>query len=209
MLLTAKHVLDGVDRGDGGPLFLETPHEFQQVSITRALFGENPTADAALIMLPESAFGWGIEFLDLGIQPLSEVPEDGLSFYVATGFPWRESTIDYRKRSLGFTVIDYWSFENTGAYKVLRLSKDLHLPINFDPENAVQDGVIKQMKRPQGMSGGAVWRLWTPDHDYPDLARGELAGIILEYHKTPTKCLVAARTGVFQSLATELLERRK
>jgi hypothetical protein len=206
MLLTAKHVLDQLE---GRRLYLEIPGHFQPLILSSAAIIEHPQADAAVILLPEGAFEWKIDFLHLDIQFEPPINEGEVEIFIAMGFPWRETTIDYKARTLGLKIVNYWSFENMEGYKLLRLPSHVFLTTGFDIKNAIQaqDGRMKEMKRPEGMSGGAVWRLWGPGTEYPSLQRGALAGIICEYHRTPTKCLVSVRVGVFQALAAELVTR--
>jgi hypothetical protein len=204
ILLTAKHVLD---RLNGRRLYLETPDHFRLLALNPAFIAEDPQADAAAILLPEAAFQWNIDFLQLDIQFEPAVSEGEVGVFLAMGFPWKETTIDFKAGTLALKMVNYWSFENAEGYRLLRLSPQMFLTTGFDTKNAVQDGMTKQMKLPEGMSGGAVWRFWGSDTQYPSLERAALAGMITEYHKTPVKCLVSARIGVLQALAADLVSR--
>ncbi len=204
MLLTAKHVLE---RLDGRHLLLELPDRFESVQIDPAALAENSQADSVVIALPAAALQWGIAFLVLDAQEEASLSDGDREIFVAMGFPVREAEQSMQQAKLGFGLLTYWSFEQPTAYRRLGLSPQTFLTTSFDRKNAFQAGMIRAMKKPEGMSGGALWRLWGPATEPPSLARGALAGILARYEVSPVKCMVSTRLTVLQKLAAELLAR--
>ncbi len=202
MLLTAKHAIDALE---GRVLLLELPDRFEPISLNPELVSTNNGADVAGLLLPDSSFQWGIPFLDLQIQREPGIDPGSLSIFVASGFPVRQSKVDGYRSKLLLTLQSYWSFENTEAYDRLGLSRDQFILTSFDRKRSVQAGIIRAMKLPHGMSGGALWRFWGSAQEPPSLAREGLAGILTEYRVTPVKCLIAARLAVLQALARQLV----
>ena len=193
LLLTAKHVLDGLD---GRPLLLEIPGRFE-LGLSPEDVAVDEEADAAIVLLPAAAFAWNLPFVDLEAQHELTVRSGEVEIHVAMGFPWRESSVDRATATLKFMSVNYWGFENQDAYRLLCLPRKRFVTTSFDTKNAYRDGVRRQMKRPHGMSGGALWRL-TADGV-------ELAGILSRYEEARTKCAVSARISVLQALASELI----
>jgi hypothetical protein len=193
LLLTAKHVLDGLD---GRPLFLERPGYFERVPLPPDRIAVSEVADVAVVVLPLAARAWNLSFVDLESQDGEiRVRGEGES-YVAMGFPWRESIIDWEEAKLNLTSVNYWGIEDEKAYRLLRLPREDFVTTSFDQKNSYRDGVRRQMKRPHGMSGGALWRLTDE--------KIELAGILTRYEEARTKCAVSARVNVLQALASWL-----
>lgn len=193
VLLTAKHVLDGLEERH---LLLELPGRFEPVSMSQDRVAENARADAAVVLLPPAALGWKVPFVHLEAQHATTARSGEVEIYVAMGFPWRESVLDRAGARLGLMSVNYWGFENQDAYRLLRLPREEFVTTSFDTKDAYRDGVKRQMKRPHGMSGGALWRLSEEGI--------ELAGILTKYEEARTKCAVSARICVLQALAAEL-----
>ncbi|HEX6372194.1 MAG TPA: hypothetical protein VF006_24970 [Longimicrobium sp.] len=201
MLITAHHALSNLA---GGTLLLEIPERFHGLNLNRDVLATNDQIDAAVILLPDTAFDWDIEFLNLDMQ--AEPPtRDRPQMFVAMGFPWRETLVDYKARTLSLKTVNYWTIEKMDAYRLLHLSRDHFLLTNFDKEKALRGGVRRGMKAPHGMSGGALWRVW--GFDGGTSSGIGLAGILTEYRTTPTKCMVSARVEVVQTMIEELLNR--
>jgi hypothetical protein len=202
VLLTAKHVLDDLA---SRRLFVEGESDFHHVMLRPEIVNVDEDADAAVIMLHGDAFGWGVDLLVLDDQFEPQIRDGEVEIFLSAGFPWRETELNFQNRTLEIKVVRYWAFEDSTAYGLLRRSRADLIITSFDTKNAYRDGHVQQMKAPHGMSGGALWRLWGPTTEYPSLARGGLAGIMTEYQTTPTKCMISARIGVFQRLASELV----
>jgi hypothetical protein len=194
LLLTAKHVLDGLD---GRSLLLEIPGRFEMLSLSPECVAVDEEADAAIVLLPAAALDWNLGFVDLEAQHGFAACGGEFEIHVAMGFPWRQSAVDRVTATINLTSVNYWGSENEDAYRLLRLPRERFVATSFDTKNTYRDGVRRQMKRPHGMSGGALWRL-TADGV-------QLAGILSRYEEARTKCAVSARISVLQTLASELI----
>ena len=193
VLLSAKHVLDGLE---GRPLLLELPDRFEPVPLSADRVALSTDADAAVVVLPPAALAWNLSFVDLESQGGTPAPRRAGEAYVATGFPWRESTIDRARGKLDLTSVSFWGVEDDRAYQLLGLRREDFVVTSFDQKNCYRDGVRRQMKRPHGMSGGGLWRLTAE--------KIELAGILTRCEEARTKAAVSARISVLEALASEL-----
>lgn len=203
LLLTAKHVIDQLD---GRQLLLEVPDRFEPIVVRSELLAENSTADAVAIRLPAQSVHWGIQFVILDLEHEPSLDEADIEIFIAMGFPTRETARDARSAQLDLTSVSYWSFEHRDAYRLLKLSPSDCLAIKYDRRQSFQHGISRAMKKPHGMSGGALWRLWGSRTEVPSLSRHGLAGILTEYRDFATKCMLSARLGVLEDLATQLVE---
>ena len=201
ILLTAKHV---VDRLQDRRLLLEVPDRFQPIDL-RLGVASSEEVDVAAIQLPASAFDWGIEFLNLDTQHEPQLAHGEVEIFVGMGFPVRETSLDLKRANINLHVLDYWSFEAADLYETLHLDPEFWLLTDFHRKRAYRDGLQQAMKLPHGMSGGGMWRFWGPDTDFPTLARGALAGIMVEYRQSDAKCFLSARLEAVKDVARGLM----
>ena len=201
MLLTAKHV---VDRLQGRRLLLEIPERFQPIDLRLGVASSNEV-DVVAIQLPASSFDWGIEFLDLDPQHEPQLSRGEVEIFIGTGFPVRETSFDLQRANIDLHVVNYWSFEAVDLYETVALDPELWLLTRFDRKRAYRAGLQQAMKLPHGMSGGGLWRFWGPDTEFPTLARGALAGLLVEFREGQAKCFVAARIDAVKDVAGALL----
>jgi len=202
ILLTAKHVLD---RLAGRRLLLEGPNHFQHIPVAPDSLAANEAADAVAIRLPPQSLDWGIQFLVLDMQQEPALAVGDMEIFVAMGFPTRETERHVQQRQLALTSVSYWTFEHHDGCRLLRRSASDCLAIKYDRERSFQYGTQRNLKKPHGMSGGALWRLWGPVTEPPSLSRHALAGVLTEYHESPAKFMLSARVSVAQSLGAQLI----
>ena len=203
LLLTAKHVIDQLD---GRQLLLEVPDRFEPIVVCPDLLAANSTADAVAIRLPPQSVHWGIQFVILDLEHEPALDKADIEIFVAMGFPTRETARAAGEAQLALSSVNYWSLEHRDAYRLLKLSPSDCLAIKYDRKRSFQHGIPRAMKKPHGMSGGALWRLWGPQTEVPSLRRHGLAGVLTEYRDFATKCMLSARLGVLEDLAKQLIE---
>lgn len=202
MLLTASHVLRKLDDRQ---MFVEVPGRFQAVETDNSVVAQHPVVDAAVILLPDTSFEWGLDFLDLERQTSPEVHEGEVEIFLAMGFPIRETSHEGEARTLNVTLVNYRAFEHPGAYAALNLARSEYVITRFDRQQTYQKGLVRAMKLPHGMSGGGLWRFWSPDDEAPSPARGAFAGILSEYRESPVKCMISIGVDVLQDLASRVV----
>lgn len=202
ILLTAKHA---VDEAAGRPILLEAPDRFLPISVDPSMTAHSDELDVIAIALPMAAFDWGIRFLVFEDQHEPQLSERDIDLFIALGFPVRETTPNRDLGRLELRPVSYWAFEAVEAYRVLRLDSAKWIVTRFDRKRAYRGGHQRAMKLPHGMSGGALWRFWGSQDQEPSLARGALAGILVEYRTSQAKCMVSARLEAVRSVAQRLL----
>lgn len=193
LLFTAYHVVDGAV---GRRLEIATPAGFEPLSLTPDVVAGDPEVDAAVVLLPEAAFGWGIDFWRLQEQRAAVAPP-AETFYLAMGYAARDVAVDRQAGTRHFVCRYYFCYENKEAYRLYGKSLDGFVATNFDLENSYRDEVKRWMRLPHGMSGGALWRMT----EYGC----ELAGVLTEYQTERTKCLISAHVRRLEDLARRLI----
>jgi hypothetical protein len=203
LLLTAKHA---IDRLDGRGLFVEALDRFEPIPLSTNIIAEHSGADVTVVELPEVAREWGLDALVLESQSGPQLSNDELELFCAMGFPVRESALDFEAAQLNMKTVSYWSFEHHDAYRLLKVSPAQHVATKFDRQHAYQYGMVRTMKKPEGMSGGALWRFWGPSDELPSLSRVALAGIITDWKQSPARCILSTRVGLINRIIAEALE---
>ncbi len=202
MLLTAKHA---VDRLEGKDLFLEIPDRyFFPVSLDPHVRADSDDLDISVVALPMSSLDIGIDFLNLNVQHEPQLDEGEHEIFVAMGFPERETELKRSSATLELKVVNYWSFEASAAYEQHGIDRDDWVLTRFNRGKAYQNGFLRAMKKPHGMSGGALWRFWGPADELPTLGRVALAGVLVEYRESGANIMVSARLGPVRILAQGL-----
>lgn len=198
MLLTAKHVLD---RSEGIPLLLEAPHGFEQLDLSPNQVRTDPTSDLAIVRLPAEALSWELSFLNLAAQCEARERPCEIAMYAAQGFPEREASVHVDRTRVELVVVAHWSFEHATACEDLGRPVERFIAVGFDRERAYQDGFVRAMKLPHGMSGGALWRVCGFQNGVPEDGVISLAGVLIEQHYPEVRCLLATRVEVCFKLA--------
>jgi hypothetical protein len=127
--------------------------------------------------------------------------KDPLTMFCLLGFPSSLTKERGRGRNSGATIsVGYWSFAaDLSEYTKAHIDPRTHLLIPMPREDVIStnDRFVLAPK-PQGMSGGPVWRFRFFSHT--GVIEAKLAGILTE-HRRDIECAVASRVWVALNLA--------
>jgi hypothetical protein len=88
------------------------------------------------------------------------------------------------------------AFEKPQAITQLKLLSQTHIALGFDRKRTFVNGVKQPTIKPNGMSGGGLWRFDSFFYPEPVASEAKLAGILIEYYEHEVKAMIATRAHV-------------
>lgn len=199
-LATAAHVWT---EQDGGILLVATDEDLVRLDLDRLPWRRDDALDLLVVKLPTQAQAWSVSWFEWKHVALT-VPRDRLPYFLF-GFPWREGSVDVREARLGAKGVGYSGLEADAAtYGRHGFDSATHLLVDFNRKQAVQDGQIRAMKKPHGMSGGAAilaGTYLTPPLNPP---AGRLFGVLTQYREGKKGVMISVRMHVMQGIMASL-----
>jgi hypothetical protein len=118
---------------------------------------------------------------------------DGRQIYVALGFPWRKTAKDLSARRVRSPMMSVTALSDADLFETLDVPEHTHVVIPFDRNNMMKDGQRQTAPKPEGMSGGGLFR---SDHlaAYADgNPVAKLVGILTQYRDSGITHMKATR----------------
>lgn len=133
------------------------------------------------------------------------VPTGTDAAYLALGYPWRNSRLNRSAGRLDATPVAYGgTLAAPGLYAGTDYDPDTHIVINFNRKRIVSKaGWGVPMVKPQGMSGGGLWRFSSLLAGEP-ADRDRLAGILIAWHWDEQKVMVATRACIAMTMVCKI-----
>lgn len=137
-----------------------------------------------------------IAFMELStrlVQQLGDVrflvpglidPNDNAStarIYVALGFPWRKTKKDLDARRTRSSMMSVTALSDSQLFQALQVPEHAHVVIPFTRETMIMDGKEQAAPKPEGMSGGGLFRSDHLDSNVRGHPVGKLVGILTQY----------------------------
>lgn len=195
-LVTAAHLCESAE---DSVLMLATDDEIVPLSGGSIEWARNEDADLAVAQLPDDSGLWPVSWFEWS-DVIPKLPPDRLPFF-AFGFPWREQVVDLSTSSLGAKGVGYGTMEcEASAYHRFGFDSSTNLLLMFNRRQALQDGETRAMKKPQGMSGGAVVLAASYLEPAPDAPANRLCAILTECREGKRGALVSVRMHVVGEL---------
>jgi hypothetical protein len=209
-LVSAAHVLDHLRSSTlyiGGNVGLVEVRGTASSTISPTGVRADDTIDIGYVKLDESAVDELGSVSFLGPDDLDPNDAPGpTNLYIGLGFPAKSSKKDLNQKIVRSRMISVTGSVNETMYAELGLQEESHILINYDRENMVRDGVKQAAPKPEGMSGGGLWRF-----DATNLRPsriGKLVGILTEYRDRKRYMLATRISVVIESIRNEYPELR-
>lgn len=209
-LVTAAHVLD---HAYDGPLHVAADGDFVFINGTMYRSGKRETRhsddiDVGFIEITGEIASKMGDCLFLSVDDLDVADRDQPdSVYIASGYPIRHTILNFLRRKHHAQLVTYSLSADSPAYQAFGLKQGVHLPLKFVLKRMKSWGHTRRPKKPQGISGGAIFRLNSPYSTAP--LSITLVGVITEFRKSPRSILLGTRIALhLEGIAAEFEELR-